>query len=85
MKSMFSYCISLLYLDLHNFKTPKLINIDYMFKKCSALTSIDITNFTTLNIINKTDVFDGCDSIDVKNVNTTDSYIIKQIPSCEIF
>ena len=85
MKSMFNYCISLINLDLHNFKTPKLINIDYMFKNCYALKSIDISNFSTSNIINKTEVFTRCDSIDVKNVNTTDSYIINRLSSCEIF
>ena len=40
MRGMFSYCPALTTLDLSNFDTKNVTNMEYMFKGCSALKTI---------------------------------------------
>ena len=42
---MFSNCSSLTSLDLSNFNTSRVINMQYMFYGCSSMTSLDLSNF----------------------------------------
>ena len=61
-------------LDLSNFDTSKLTNMEYMFSGCYSLKSINLSNFDTLNVIKMSGVFYNCWSleiIDLSNFNTS--------------
>ena len=41
---MFSQCEFLKYLDLSNFITINVINMEYMFENCKSLLSLNLSN-----------------------------------------
>jgi surface protein len=49
---MFSFCSSLINLDLSNFNTQNAYFMEYMFYNCSSLESLNLINFKTDNIPN---------------------------------
>lgn len=51
MSDMFFRCKSLISLDLSNFKTEKLKNIDGMFSECESLKFLNVSNFESRNEI----------------------------------
>ena len=58
MENMFSYCVSLLSLDLSNFNTQNVIDIEYMFNNCHSLSSsLDLSNYNTQNVTNMKSIF----------------------------
>ena len=63
MKSMFKNCTSLESLDINNFNTSKVINMNSMFYGCSSLISLFISDFDTLNLISMSDMFRDCSSL----------------------
>ena len=68
MGNMFHGCSSLTSLDLTNFNTAKVTEMDRMF-----LTSLDLTNFNTANVEYMNNMFEGCSalkSLDLINFNT---------------
>ena len=70
---MFYGCKSLINIDLSNFNTQKVINMDSMFYRCKSLTNIDLSNFNTQIVNNMRSMFSGCESlinIDLSNFNT---------------
>ena len=76
MGSMFESCSSLTSLDLSNFNTSKVTNMNYMFHGCSGLTSLDLSNFDTSNVTNMMCMFYGCSgltSLDVSSFNTSEA------------
>ena len=44
---MFNGCESLTSLDLSNFNTSSVENMENMFNGCKSLTSLDLSNFNT--------------------------------------
>ena len=50
MDNMFSYCESLVSLNLSNFNPENIINMNYMFSSCYSLISLDLSNFNPENI-----------------------------------
>ena len=56
---MFSYCSSLTSLNLSNFNTNIVTNMEHMFSHCSSLTSLNISNFNTHNVTNMKEMFNG--------------------------
>ncbi len=44
---MFSGCFSLKELDVSNFNTNNVINMQLMFYRCSSLEKLNINNFNT--------------------------------------
>ena len=61
-------------LDLSNFNTTNVTNMNSMFNKCLALTSLDLSNFNTTNVTNMSNMFRGCvalTSLDLSNFNTS--------------
>ena len=60
MVSMFSYCYSLSSLDLSNFNTQNVTNMEYMFFHCNSLSSINLSNFNTKNVIDMRYMFSRC-------------------------
>ena len=49
---MFFNCKSLLSLDLSNFNTQSVTNMESMFYDCKSLLSLDLSNFNTQNVTN---------------------------------
>ena len=60
---MFYFCYDLTELDLSNFYTNKLQNIECMFKECHSLRKLNIKNFKCDNDCEMFRVFEGCDSL----------------------
>ena len=70
---MFFCCESLSSIDLSNFNTQNVTNMEYMFYNCNSLLSIDLSNFNTQNVTNMRYMFYNCkslSSIDLSNFNT---------------
>ena len=68
MKNMFSRCSSLLSLNINNFDTSKVTNMNRMFYHCSSLISLDLRNFNTKSDLSYSDIF--------KNINPNLTYCI---------
>ena len=71
---MFYNCSSLISLNLSNFDTSNIINMNSIFYNCSSLTSINISNFNTSKVVNIISMFNGCSSltsVDLSTFNTT--------------
>ena len=60
---MFYGCKSLKVLDLSNFNTNKVTNMNYMFYNCSSLKELNINNFNTKNLMEKDKIFGGCSNL----------------------
>ena len=70
---MFSGCASLTNINLSNFNTQKVTNMEYMFSGCTSLTNINLSNFNTQKVTNMECMFKGCSSltdINLSNFNT---------------
>jgi len=70
---MFSGCNSLINIDLSNFNTQNVTNMESMFSRCKSLKSIDLSNFNTQNVTKMESMFDFCESltnIGLSNFNT---------------
>ena len=60
---LFWGCSAMTSVNLSNFTTEKVINMNNMFGGCSALTSIDVSKFNTANVTNMGSMFNGCSSL----------------------
>ena len=72
-KYMFLGCSNITEIDLSNFKTLHVTNMNNMFSDCLSLTSINLTNIDTSNVVNMVSMFNGCKSLtslDLFNFNT---------------
>ena len=67
---MFSRCSSLTSLNLSNFNSQNVINMDWMFAGCSSLTSLNLSKFNTQNVTNMVWMFSGCTSLTNINLST---------------
>ena len=70
----FSSCPSLTSLDLSNWDTSNVTNMQNMFNNCSGLTSLNLSNWNTSNVTNMSRMFCGCNnltSLDVSNFDTS--------------
>ena len=70
---MFGDCKLITSINLSNFNTSKLINMNRIFSGCSSLTNIDLSNFNTDNVTDMGCMFSGCSSltnIKLSNFNT---------------
>ena len=59
MEGMFFFCKSLIKLEISNFNTKKVKNMDSMFFSCASLKDLDISNFD-LNLTYMGYMFDKC-------------------------
>ena len=75
MKLIFYDCKELEYLDLTNWNTSKVVNMDSLFCGCTKLKEIKgIDKFNTINITNMNDMFINCENLeylDLSNFNTS--------------
>ena len=70
---MFQLCSNLTSLDVSNFNTENVTDMDLMFSGCSGLTSLDVSNFNTKKVTNMRGVFNECSnltSLDISNFDT---------------
>ena len=76
---IFLGCNSITNIDLSNFITQNVINMNGMFYGCSSLTNIGLSNFDTKNVTNMNGMFSKCKSLKIKSVKTNDKQIIELI------
>ena len=57
---MFHGCSSLKELNLNNFNTNNVTDMNGMFSGCSSLKELNLNNFNTNNVTNMSDMFSGC-------------------------
>ena len=70
---MFYGCYALKSLDLTNFNTENVTDMNCMFFDCNALKSLDLTKFNTANVTDMESMFQLCkalESLDLTNFNT---------------
>ena len=70
---MFTYLTGIVNLDLRDFDTSKVTNMQEMFACCFALKSINLSNFNTSNVTNMMAMFLSCtqlQSIDLSSFDT---------------
>ena len=60
---MFGECSGLTSLDLSNFNTQNVTNMENMFSQCSGLTSLDLSSFNTQNVTTMLYMFHICSSL----------------------
>ena len=70
---MFYYCSSLTFLDVSNFNTSNVTNMECMFASCKALTSLDLSNFNTSNVTNMKYMFDDCSALTTLDLSSFDT------------
>ena len=73
MSYMFANCVALTSLDVTNFNTENVANMERMFIGCSALLSLDVTNFNTAKVTDMSYMFANCvalTSLYLTNFNT---------------
>ena len=71
---MFYECSNLSSIDVSNFDTSQVTNMDSMFAWCSNLSSIDVSTFNTSQVTDMSGMFAGCSnlsSIDASNFDTS--------------
>ena len=65
---MFVKCKALTSLDLSNFNTEKVTDMQGMFKECSDLTSLDLSNFNTEKVTDMRGMFWECSNLTSLNL-----------------
>jgi len=60
---MFSECEEIIEIDLSNFNTSQVTEMESMFYGCSSLTSINLSNLDTSQVEDMESMFDGCSSL----------------------
>ena len=63
MGSMFSFCETITSLDVSNFDTSKVTEMDMMFCDCKALEVLDLSSFDTSKVADMFCMFDSCKSL----------------------
>ena len=61
-------------LDLSNWDTSKVTDMNYMFVYCRYLTSLDVSNFDTSKVTNMSNMFSSCSdltTLDLSNFDTS--------------
>ena len=68
MSDMFNGCYSLEELNISNFNTDNVTNMDGMFLDCSLLKELNLSNFNTNNVTNMDGMFNGCSEKFIKKL-----------------
>ena len=59
-QSMFEGCSLLTYINLSNYNTSNVTDMNHIFSDCSSLSSINLSNFDTKNVTNMDSMFFNC-------------------------
>lgn len=70
---MFFGCNDLVSLDMTNFDTSRITNMDYMFGGCIALASLDVSNFDTSNVTSMGAMFSNCTTLPSLDLSSFDT------------
>jgi len=62
-------CSSLENLNIKNFDTTRVKNMENMFQDCSKLTSLDLSNFDTSKVNNMKGMFWRCNNLEYSMIN----------------
>ena len=57
---MFNECKSLKTLDMPNFDTSSVTNMEKMFNECNLIEEIKFSNYNTSLVINMNEMFNNC-------------------------
>ena len=60
---MFAYCQKLTSINVSNFNTSNVTDMNGMFAYCQKLTSLNVNNFNTSNVTNMSAMFFGCSNL----------------------
>ena len=69
----FSGCTNLKELELYEFDTSQVTDMNYMFRECSTLIRLDISNFDTRQVTNMNGMFSGCKSLTSLDLSSFDT------------
>ena len=72
---MFYECSSLKDINLSNFNTNNVTNMNCMFYGCSSLNKIDLSNFNTNNVTDMDYMFGDCPYLNKNNIIIKDKKI----------
>ena len=78
---LFMGCSAMTSVDLSNFTTANVINMNDMFGGCSALTSIDVSKFNTANVTDMGSMFNGCSSLKEIDLSKFDPSSVTDVSS----
>ena len=67
---MFKNCSSLLNININNFNTENLKEINYMFYGCSSLKSLDLSSFNIENQIKMEYIFYHCNKLEYLDISS---------------
>ncbi len=67
---MFCECSTLTSVDLSNFNTENVTNMNSMFRECSNLTYLNLSNFNTSKVTNMSHMFRKCSSLIFLNLSS---------------
>ena len=70
---LFFGCSSLININVSNFNTENVTDMECMFLNCSSLTFLDLSSFNTSNVKNMSHMFHGCSSLKNINLSTFDT------------
>ena len=79
MNEMFSFCNSLLNLDLSSFNTSNVESMMGLFGGCSSLQSLNLSNWNTSNVTNMGSMFNGCKNIKNLDLSSFDVSNVKSM------
>ena len=68
MSWMFFDCSSLKELNINNFNTNNVTDMESMFYECSSLKELNLNNFNTNNVTNMSWMFYGCSDELIKEI-----------------
>ena len=60
---MFNGCINITEIDLSNFDTSSVMEMNNMFSGCSSLISLNLSNLDTSSVMDMNGMFSGCSSL----------------------
>ena len=76
---MFYGCSDIIEIDLSNFNTSILVEMNTMFDGCSSLISLNLSNFDTSNVTIMNYMFSGCSSLTSLNLSNFDTSKVKSM------
>ena len=69
MEYLFKGCSSLKDIDLSNFNTNNVKDMNSMFQECSSLKELNLSNFNTNNVKDMNSMFQECSSLENLNIS----------------
>ena len=79
MKSMFNECKSLKTLDMPNFDTSSVTNMEKMFNECNLIEEIKFSNYNTSLVTNMNEMFNNCLHLIKLDISNFDTYQVENM------